>query len=123
MGDANKKPARQRNKSDIKADNRPLWAERFEIGLLQAGFVDAEGKLDTRKAGKHFNVTYKAVEHWAKGLREPKYWVMVELRRLTGLSLDWLFGAQGVPPFQRDDPPGLDSGKAMSTLCHIPPSQ
>ncbi|WP_424360226.1 hypothetical protein [Methylocystis parvus] len=77
----------------------PLWAIRLEIALLQAGFVDKKGKVDKKKVGEKFLVGPKAVEHWLNGAREPRFAVMVELHRLTGLSLDWLFGAEESRPF------------------------
>jgi transcriptional regulator with XRE-family HTH domain len=114
-----KKPV---NKPDAKAAERkpkaptPVWAQRLELALRQAGFVDQKGKIDKKRIGERYFVGPKAVEHWLNGAREPRYAVLVDLRRLTGLSLDWLFGAEDAAPFNKEPKAPLKFGGPLCSL-------
>lgn len=81
-----------------KQPETPLWARRLAMSFEFAGIVDKKGNPDKKRIGGRLNVGPKTVESWVTGRTQPRYETLMQIREITGISLDWILAEAGASP-------------------------
>jgi transcriptional regulator with XRE-family HTH domain len=86
----------------------PLWARRMAMSFEFAGIVDKKGNPDKKQIGDRLHVGPKTVESWITGRTQPRFETLMQIREITGISLDWILAEASAPsaPQQYDSARG-----------------
>jgi transcriptional regulator with XRE-family HTH domain len=86
----------------------PLWARRMAMSFEFAGIVDKKGNPDKSRIGSLLHVGAKTVESWITGRTQPRFETLMQIRKITGISLDWILAEASVAsaPQQYDSASG-----------------
>jgi len=60
-----------------------------------AGIVDKKGNPDKNQIGARLHVGAKTVESWITGRTQPRFETLMQIREITGISLDWILAEAG----------------------------
>lgn len=85
-----------RNTSRKASGLRSGWPERFEIAL---GLISR----DKKQLAEIFSVVPRTIDSWTSGRTEPAFRVLVKVRDLSGVSLDWILAEKGPPHISAGD--------------------
>ena len=70
---------------------KPRWAIKLCLALEDAG------QTDRKRLAERLGVSTRTISHWMAGEREPPYDALIQLRDITGVSLDWILAGKGNP--------------------------